>query len=312
MPTSVMLVQLGRSDLATAIRDHGGWTYYAQRLGLRFSFEVRAQGFWQREDNVLKEVRNYLEDRYGDWEHPGKVLTEWESSCVKGQRMRYLPSCEMLKRDGRSDIAFAIRAYHGGMSEFARRNGYVVADDIVESKPAEELMVWAKYVSALERWISVHGSQGTMPSKKDMIQTGRHDLRYSTYKHGGFERVSQRLQLIFVQARIDEWLPRWLALQAFKLGQVINLRNKERLSAHEMALLRKLEVVVNGNGVGKMRSMMTGNAKIVPSGTFRRRLAAQERSVDSRRGRVKTLSAQELEKLRQQYRHLPPDDLIAI
>jgi len=63
MPSSCALVRAGRGDLAAAVRDHGGWVYYAQRLGLRFVFDRRPKGFWALAANVLRELTNYVQER---------------------------------------------------------------------------------------------------------------------------------------------------------------------------------------------------------------------------------------------------------
>lgn len=315
MPTSVLLVQLGRADLATAIRDHGGWLYYAQRLGMRFAFDIRAQGFWRRECNVVQELLNYVEARYGNWEHPGKLPGIWEQSRKSYRDTRYVPSSEMLKRDGRSDIAFAIETFHGGMATFAQKHGFVVAEDVLEFKPAEHLQEWGRYVAALQRWIQLHGSQGIMPTKQNLITTGRYDLRYATYKHGGFEKVSQRLQLVYTEHGVHDWLPKWLGLQAGKMGLVMFLRQKERLSRPEMELLRNLETVLDGNGVGKVRSLMSKGDVVLIRGTGSTRRSVsrlKDMSTERRSHKVTKLSKIELDMLRRRYSHLPPDDLIAI
>lgn len=324
MPSSVTLVQIGRSDLASAIRDHGGWLYYAQRLGLRFSFEKRTQGFWRNEKNVVNELLRYVEDRYGRWEHPGKLLEPWEKGRAQSSGARYVPSLEMLKRDGRSDIAFAIVTFHGGMEVFTKKANVKIAEDVLEHHPVEELANWGRYVIALERWIDAHGSYGTMPTMQDLIRTGRHDLRYATYNHGGWKTVGKRLQLISAEGSVDRWLPGWLALQASLLMHVIDVREKERVSDHQRKLLRRWERVLNSSGVGKARSLeMKTDVKYVrgdPKSRAHRGRKHEMKISDNgtkrksvrTRAAVTRLSKIELRKLRERYQHLPPDDLITV
>lgn len=344
MPSSVTLVQAGRADLATAIRDHGGWIYYAQRLGLRFAYEVRHQGFWAKEENVVQELLNYLTLRYGTWEYPGKPPEHIGPSNkpqkhggrlpVEGMelpRVKFIPPTELLKRDGRSDIAFAIERYHGGIHAFASRHSLVIAEDVTHIKPAEVLFEWVHFAAELNGWIQKHGSNGIMPSKHDLIRTGRHDLRYATYKHGGALRVSQRLQLVFAQSSVDKWLPPWLGIQASKLGLAIQLSEKKHdLSVTARGLLENLDGQLNGSILGEYKPVM-GNSKSGVWTNFKadsRRTRCRgvkkvgatskstwnpcERRIRDESPPPQKLSLTELEKLRSRYKHMPPDDIITV
>lgn len=317
MPTSVKLVQLGRADLATAIRDHGGWLYYAQSMNLRFAFEVRPRGFWQHNSNILKEVLTYMDGRYGDWEHPGKALNEWDKARVRSKAIKFIPPLDMLRRDGRSDIAAAIGRQYGGMEEFARRHDFVVSEDVVTIAPFEKLTKWPLYVRALEQWIEANGTQGIMPSRQDLIMSGRHDLRRATWRHGGLETVSKRLQLVFVKPGVENWLPQWLGLQAGKFGIVLTLRNRESIGNFETQMLQKFETMFNGSVLGRrQRAKEKGSVKIPSSGKIVRRKKRRTRSKKSPSfggiSSVKRLSKLELDQLRERYQHIPPDDLIAV
>lgn len=191
MPTSVALVRAGRVDLANAVRDHGGWIYYAQHCGLRFVFTRRVHGFWQDERNVFKELLLYVSERYGDWDFPGVAPSDSQrEGCI------FVPSLEMLKRDGRSDIAFAIQRYQGGERAFAVRHGLTIAKDTVLVQPVESLKKWGCFSVELECWIGQYGAVGVMPKREDFIRTGRHDLRYAMYLHGGCGNVAKRIGLV--------------------------------------------------------------------------------------------------------------------
>lgn len=348
MPSSVLLVQAGRADLATAVRDHGGWIYYAQRLGLRFEYEVRHQGFWEKEENVVPELLNYVALRYGTWEHPGKLPEELSRPSdsqdkdieVPAERselpkVRYIPPTEMLKRDGRSDIAFAIERYHGGIHAFAVRHSLVVAEDVMHIQPVEVLFEWVHFAAELNKWIQNHGSNGVMPSKQDLILTGRHDLRYATYKHGGALRVSQRLQLVFAGTSVDTWLPQWLGMQAGKLGVAVHLHErKDSLSNTGRSLLESLNEQLDGRVLGKYRLMMVSseadvvtnwksNSRRTRQSIRRRRMAKRAEDISqrtpnavrrrtTRNQSARKLSAMELEELRGRYKHMPPDDIITV
>lgn len=311
MPSSICLVESGRGDLANAVRDHGGWVYYAQRLGLRHSFEVRPQGFWHAKENVYKELALYVGRRYGDWDFPGSrphpravpfsvkgeacteiattpgcgrpdfsgqsdadtevgpvgVRVVEESEDVKSSgteelatasvsasldptvRMRpvrrkrklnrpvakqdwtkrkllYAPSVEMLKRDGRSDLAFAIHRYQGGEEAFAIRHGLVIAADSNEMLPYEELSRWRTFAREMLGWIDAHGCCGIMPNRSDLILTGRNDLRYAIYSHGGNINVARRLELVSLDDK--NWVAKWLRMQASRLGLYLSTPVEKR------------------------------------------------------------------------------------
>lgn len=332
MPSSVLLVQLGRCELATAVRDHGGWVYYAQKLGLRFAFDVRQQGFWQRESNVVHELLNYVKERYGNWEFPGLII----ENDTKLPGKQHVPSSEMLKRDGRSDIAFAIETFHGGMLKLAGKQGWEVAKDVMECKPAEHLSEWTKYEASLQGWIEIHGSIGTMPTKQQLVTTGRHDLRYATLRHGGFDIVSQRLQLCcIINSSNYVYMHQWLGLHAAKFGMLLNLeqeKDEDKMGNYKRKLKRKLYRTLEGNGIGWSRYLLTSSASYLDDDG---RIVKKKRhgklirdclhhhivdsDVDltarnkksSQQNNVILLSENELDLLRRKYRHLPPDDLIS-
>lgn len=174
MPSSCALVRAGRADLAAAVRDTGGWVYYAQRLGLRFVFDRRPKGFWASSANVLRELANYVQARE-DGERGGAVevtrepvargaaaaagaagsaatadaveaalpsrevptaaLSPSRAARRRHIRLTAMPCVERLKRDGRGDIAFAIQRYHGGEAAFAAAARLTIADDAAPPPP---------------------------------------------------------------------------------------------------------------------------------------------------------------------------------
>lgn len=325
MPSSVALVQMGRVDLAAAIRDHGGWIYYAQQLGLRFAFEVRAQGFWQREENVVLEIRDYMQKRYGSWEHPGRQLDGEANDRHQGENLMYIPAIDMLKRDGRSDIAFAIDRYHDGIEEFAARNGFQVADDVIHTMPVGDLLNWKRFARALRMWISAHGSNGIMPSKQDLIRTGRHDLRYATYTHAGTRIVAKRLQLCFIERPVDQWLPGWLSLQAAKFGLVLSSTDMDFRKSSSKSISR-YQRDLDSSVVGQYRRIMTTTVRRMVHdrserdsarrrwGPRSKQLIGAKKKGDPQCNQDKfwRMSRKELEKLRARYRHVQSDDIITI
>ncbi|GAB0492478.1 hypothetical protein MMPV_003741 [Pyropia vietnamensis] len=252
MPSSCALVRAGRADLAAAVRDTGGWVYYAQRLGLRFVFDRRPKGFWASSANVLRELANYVQAREdgepggavevtrkplsapGTAEVGGSAVTAVgteaalptraipTAALLPGRARRYrhirltaMPCVERLKRDGRGDIAFAIQRYHGGEAAFAAAARLTVRSDAAPSPPppSELLRSWPAFAAALREWMAAHGSlPSVMPSRDELVRTGRHDLRFAVYTHGGREVVAQRLGLVLPGCR--GWVGVWLARQA--------------------------------------------------------------------------------------------------
>lgn len=282
IPSSVTLVEAGRGDLANVLRDCGGWVFYAQRMGLRHNFAVRAQGFWHEEGNVFSELKRYVERRYGDWDYPGvrsnetdiafddggsntahSVLYEekrsrrhersansvtvdaaesdWFRTEVVGsdgmheargrldwskRTLLVMPSVEMLKRDGRSDLAFAIQQHQGGEFAFALRHGLIIAADSSNMRPHEVLAKWSNFGPEMLKWIDDHGCVGCMPLRSDLVQTGRNDLRYAIYSHGGNLNVGRRLGLVSLLQK--DWVANWLAMQAALLGLYISMPPEKR------------------------------------------------------------------------------------
>lgn len=191
MPTSVAFVKAGRLDLADAIRDNGGWIYYAQRLGLSFATETRhPRGYWADRKNVERELRNYLIER--NLEHG------------------MMPSVQQLERDGRSDIAFAIERYHSNAASFAESIGLRLQLDEVRLENAEFFDTWTNFVESMRQWIRENGIDGILPTRDELIRTGRHDLRNAVFRHGGGRLVGERLGLVHQE---PGWIGRWLAHQ---------------------------------------------------------------------------------------------------
>lgn len=326
MPSSVALVQAGRADLAIGVRDHGGWVYYAQRLGLRFGFAQRVKGFWQNEENVLRELMFYVDERYGTWEHPGALPDGATVGELKQLGVAYVPSVEMLKRDGRSDIAFAVQRYQGGEQEFARRHILQIATDTVEVQPVEEMKKWVCFSKEIEQWIFDYGANGIMPTREDFIRTGRHDLRCAMFLHGGDAGVARRIGLVFCREK-KNWLGSWLALQAAKMGTVLNFEANASETTQTPEAIRKMNQSLKGCTLGKRCRALkeTANFKkpvIIKKRRRRRKsrkkggvpvekpVAAKKPSIIVEKGSLGQISLLELDVIRKRYEHLRSDDII--
>lgn len=309
MPSSVELVRAGRLDLANAVRDHGGWVYYAQRCGLRFEFARRVHGFWQGEQNVFEELMLYISERYGDWDFPGVVPEDHQ---LEG--LVFMPSLEMLKRDGRSDIAFAVQRYQGGEQAFALRHGLTIAQDTVLIQPVETLKKWGCFSVELDRWISQYGTDGVMPQREDFIRTGRHDLRCAMFLHGGRGYVAKRIGLVFCDSD-SRWIASWLALQAGKLGCVLLAESSGR---GDNEFIGRFRDTLDGQFVGSecdasAVAISAFNRKVLDirkKKLRRKREVVVVRQEDESKDRLGQISIVELDALREKYKHIASDDLI--
>lgn len=349
MPSSVTFVQAGRTDLANAIRDHGGWTYYALRLGLKLNLERKWRRFWVHPDNVHKELMQYVKDRYGDWDFPGVAPAQAHEEDEEEEQLTtdtaptditYVPSLEMLKRDGRPDIALAIQRNHGGEAQFFNMYPLLrVAEDTVQIQPVDRLRNWNTYKQELHRWTIAHGVIGTMPKHLDLIRAGRHDLRYATLHHGGTELVASRCGLILCNETNPGWLHAWLGLMAGRLQIVLSTSPSDtrakfqseleqpavrppipqtqpyRLhSAFAIRTKRKRNNRKRALALRKKMQSQDGEIKEVESAQ-----SAQEREFAQRReeklknvqfDRLSSITEQELEQLRARYQHMVADDII--
>ncbi|KAA8498706.1 hypothetical protein FVE85_6291 [Porphyridium purpureum] len=244
MPSSVFMVKAGRADLAYGVRDCGGWIFYAQRLGLRFSFPRRPSNFWANPANVKRELRVYIKDR--------------------GLDTRRMPSLDNLKLDGRSDIAFAIQRYHGGQDAYAEYIGMPVTLDRGRQQVSIEwLHSWQNFSLALSSWIDRNGFPDLMPARDDLLRTQRHDLRYAVHVHGGYEQTARRMGLIFVTpGNPESWLVQWLGLQASKL--MVDVRELHERRVRDPAFMSHLAASA---------SMRPSTRRRDSSGSSARRLA---------------------------------------
>src|SRR5712691_12767971 len=96
------LLQVGRRDLAKAIRKHNGIEAVAQRLGLQLpSHKRKRRGYWEDFANVTSELLNYISE-YGT---PG-----------------VMPKQNELTQAHHHSLAMAID-HHGGFFTVAQRLG---------------------------------------------------------------------------------------------------------------------------------------------------------------------------------------------
>lgn len=177
-PTLKELRTAHRSDIAEAIKRHGGVAHVADRLGLLPRSQKRPAGYWK------------------EWERVEAALVDFMAASG-GAGDGSLPSQGELRQAGRSDLSEAITDYHGGFRAVAARLG-------VPSKKKESFFYSKFYNLAGELYslVHAHGTQGVMPTVSDLQSLRRSDLVSAIRRHGGMASVSQRLGLTYkVRAR---------------------------------------------------------------------------------------------------------------
>jgi hypothetical protein len=170
MPTSRELTSAGRADLARAIGKQGGFPAVAERLGLARPNASKPKGYWDTFTNVAMELRTFIADNGID----GVMPTKRELSFA-----------------GRTDLARAINE-HGGMTAVAEQLGLKRSD---LQKPAGYWNDFANIKRELHIFIVEHGTEGIMPTSRELASAERVDLVQAIGKQGGFPAVAERLGL---------------------------------------------------------------------------------------------------------------------
>merc|ERR1712166_1083309 len=84
-----------------------------------------------------------------------------------------MPTKALLQSNGRSDLVGAMQLYHGGMEAVAGRLGLEMAQDYLPDHHWKDLEVVER---ELLLWIDQHGTPGTMPTKAQLLVSGRGDM----------------------------------------------------------------------------------------------------------------------------------------
>lgn len=179
MPTQGELASANRSDLLHAItRHYGGMQAVAEILNLELSHNIKPQGYWEDEPSFRRELFEYIE---------------------KHGKEGLMPTAAKLARDGRNDLVNAMR-HQGGIPDVAQRYGLKLG---YTKKP---LGYWNDF-SNVERdlliYIRKFGKAGSMPTHKELMETGFTDLANAISKSGGSGEVARRLKLLYTPVRID-------------------------------------------------------------------------------------------------------------
>lgn len=210
MPTQKLIRALRRSDIAEAIRKHGGSAEVAKQLGLSQSTPKRRKHYWKNWARVEAEVRAFVQQRNSDLEYMAERKKHITASPSGFRRM---PSQRELRAAGRADLAEAIYDYHGGFRAVAKKLGYV-------SNKKDDFFYDHFYNLAREvyKFANETGRESVMPCTSVLKAARRTDLLAAIIKFGGMAKVSQRLGLQYrVRAReaFKDWGMFSRSLQAF-------------------------------------------------------------------------------------------------
>ena len=170
MPIDAEFKKANLSHLASAIRRHGGFAAVAEKVALKFSSERKPLGYWN------------------DF---GSVNSEIEAIIAKHGTPGVMPSRFELNEVGCTNLVNAIKK-HGGVAVVAERLGLRRTQP---NKPAGYWKDFAHVEEALRAFISERGTEGVMPTSRDLEVAGRADLIVGIGKHGGLAAVAEKLKL---------------------------------------------------------------------------------------------------------------------
>jgi SAM-dependent methyltransferase len=179
MPTGGELKKAGRSDLASAITNRGGFPAIAEQLGLTFTYTAKPDRYWDDFANVQQEVFDFIQAQ-GIW--------------------GIMPTSSELQKAGKHSLSAAISSKHGGFPVVAERLGLTAT-----KKPHGYWDDFANFEQELLTFIQEHGQQGVMPTHQEFYGAKRSDLSFAIAKHGGVATVRQRLGLHAPSKRPGPW-----------------------------------------------------------------------------------------------------------
>lgn len=178
MPTSGELQKAGRSDLVTAITNHGGFPSIAEALGFTYKYTAKPDRYWEDFTNVQQGILDFN-----------------QAQGISGR----MPTTIELRDAGKHSLAAAINA-HGGFPAVAKRLGLVA-----KTKPNGYWDDFANLEQELLAFIQEHGKQGVMPTNQEFYAAKRSDLSFAIRKHGGVAVVRERLGLSTPPKRPGPW-----------------------------------------------------------------------------------------------------------
>ncbi len=180
MPKEKELQEAGERSLVVAIKQHGGFPEVAKQLDLKLPYERKPHGYWQDLNNLKQELFSFTE-KLGN---PG-----------------IMPKHEELQEAGRSDLINAI-VKCGGYSSAANKLGLKLT---YKRNPKDKWNDFNNLRDELLNFVKQQGIPGRMPMQKELTKAGRSDLNRGIKKHGTFQSVAERLELIYAKKQPGYW-----------------------------------------------------------------------------------------------------------
>ncbi len=181
MPSPFELNEVGCTNLVNAIKKHGGVAVVAERLGLRRTQSNKPAGYWKNFAHIKEALRAFISERGTEG---------------------VMPTTRELEVAGRADLIVGI-GKHGGLT--------AVAEKLRLTRPEAKKSpgYWEEFVNVengLQAYIVEHGTDGVMPTLREMNAAGHSSLAYAINKHGGFLAVANRLGLLLPKLGQTSWL----------------------------------------------------------------------------------------------------------
>ena len=169
MPTKTSLEKTGRNDLAVAIgRKHGGFKGLADKLGIERAYKAKEPGYWQVEENVVRELLQFITD-YGT---PGQM-----------------PTYNEMREKGLARLADEITKL-GGPSQVAKKL------DLVYTNPQKQQGYWDSFdnlAKEIRAFLETQENKHAMPLDSALRAAGKNGILNALRKFGGSNAVADRL-----------------------------------------------------------------------------------------------------------------------
>ena len=169
MPTKTSLGKLGRNDLAVAItRKHGGFPVLADKLGIERAYKAKESGYWQVEENVIRELLQFVKD-HGT---PGQM-----------------PTYNEMRDKGLAQLADGITKL-GGPGAVAERLG------LAYTNQQKQQGYWDNFdnlATEIRAFLETQENKNTMPLDATLRAEGKNGILNALRKFGGSNKVADRL-----------------------------------------------------------------------------------------------------------------------
>ncbi len=216
MPTDGDLISINRFDLLSAIRKFGTMFEVAARLGLKTKYHP--PNYWDDFSNVERELRAFINEFGTDG---------------------FIPTEDELTKARRSDLVRAIHM-HGGIRQVAGRL------NLSRPNVYAPIGYWDDFLNVekeLRAFIVRYGTEGVMPTDRELAKFGYSGLKNAFHKHGGLGQVAQRLNL----SRPNAYVPIGYWDEFANLEKELRTFIAEYGKAGVMPTLRELNVLGRRN-----------------------------------------------------------------